>query len=293
MRGGDRPRRADRRRPRPRPPPRRRRAAAARRAGVRARRGRRAVRTRRPRRPPRAPSTRPSAATSPRLLTDGVRLQWAPGTARARRWSTGCAPPGSGCTPTPGLLGDGVITLDEAGLLLSDPVATYLVGTPALYAWADARGRAGHPVVHRIEHTHEPSRLAAEPPLVAVNTAVEVDLDGQVNVEGTRNGAGRGHRRAPRLRGGGHPLHARALGDRGRVAAPGPVDPRRAPLPPGDDRRPRRRRRGHRARARRPPRAGPRRAPPRPWTRSSRAEIPAPVRGDHSRRDDSPAARRG
>jgi acyl-CoA hydrolase len=101
-----------------------------------------------------------------------------------------------------GLLGDGVVTLDEAGLLLSDPVATYLVGTPALYAWADARGRAGHPVVHRIEHTHEPARLAAEPPLIAVNTAVEVDLDGQVNVEGTRNALVGGI--------GGHPDYAAA-----------------------------------------------------------------------------------
>jgi acyl-CoA hydrolase len=84
-----------------------------------------------------------------------------------------------------GLLGDGVVDLDDAGLLASDPVATYLVGTQRLYAWADARGRAGHPVLHGVEHTHDPVRLASEPPLVAVNTAVEIDLDGQVNVEGT------------------------------------------------------------------------------------------------------------
>jgi acyl-CoA hydrolase len=84
-----------------------------------------------------------------------------------------------------GLLGDGVVALDEAGLLLSDPVATYLVGTPTLYAWADDRGRAGRPVVPRIEHTHDPARLSADPPLISVNTAVEIDLDGQVNVEGT------------------------------------------------------------------------------------------------------------
>ncbi|MHC1562789.1 acetyl-CoA hydrolase/transferase C-terminal domain-containing protein [Actinomycetospora sp. C-140] len=118
------------------------------------------------------------------LLTDGVRLQWAPGQlGEAVVGAVRAA--GIRVHADSGLLGDGVVALDEAGLLLSDPVATYLVGSPALYAWADARGRAGHPVVHRIEHTHEPSRLAADPPLVSVNTAVEIDLDGQVNVEGT------------------------------------------------------------------------------------------------------------
>ena len=135
------------------------------------------------------------------LLTDGVRLQWAPGTLGAAVVD-GVRAAGVRVHADSGLLGDGVVTLDEAGLLLSDPVATYLVGTPGLYAWADARGRAGHPVVHRIEHTHEPSRLAAEPPLIAVNTAVEVDLDGQVNVEGTRNALVGGI--------GGHPDYAAA-----------------------------------------------------------------------------------
>lgn len=101
-----------------------------------------------------------------------------------------------------GLLGDGVVDLDEAGLLASDPVATYLVGTRRLYAWADARGHAGRPVLHGVEHTHDPVRLATEPPLVAVNTAVEIDLDGQVNVEGTARAVVGGI--------GGHPDYAAA-----------------------------------------------------------------------------------
>jgi len=118
------------------------------------------------------------------LLTDGVRLQWAPGQLGGAVVD-GVRAAGVRVHADSGLLGDGVVALDEAGLLLSDPVATYLVGTPELYAWADVRGRAGRPVLHRIEHTHDPSRLSADPPLVAVNTAVEIDLDGQVNVEGT------------------------------------------------------------------------------------------------------------
>ncbi|PVZ12087.1 acetyl-CoA hydrolase/transferase C-terminal domain-containing protein [Actinomycetospora cinnamomea] len=135
------------------------------------------------------------------LLADGVRLQWAPGQLGAAVVG-GVRAAGVRVHADSGLLGDGVVALDEAGLLLSDPVATYLVGTPELYAWADARGRAGRPVVHRIEHTHDPSRLAAEPPLVAVNTAVEIDLDGQVNVEGTASGLVGGV--------GGHPDYAAA-----------------------------------------------------------------------------------
>jgi acyl-CoA hydrolase len=39
-------------------------------------------------------------------------------------------------------------------------------------------------VLHPIEFTHDPGRLSASP-LFAVNTAVEIDTDGQINVEGT------------------------------------------------------------------------------------------------------------
>jgi acyl-CoA hydrolase len=118
------------------------------------------------------------------LLPDGARLQWAPGQL-GQAVVAAVLERGRPVHVDSGLLGDGVVDLDEAGLLASDAVATYLVGTQRLYAWADARGRAGRPVLHGVEHTHDPVRLAAEPPLVAVNTAVEIDVDGQVNVEGT------------------------------------------------------------------------------------------------------------
>lgn len=109
----------------------------------------------------------------------GVRLQWAPG-ALGLAVVRGIREAGVPVRADSGLLGDPVVDLDEAGLLVGDPVATYLVGTERLYAWCD-----GRPVLHGVERTHDPNRLAADPPLVAVNTAVEVDLDGQVNVEGT------------------------------------------------------------------------------------------------------------
>lgn len=79
-----------------------------------------------------------------------------------------------------GLLPEAVVDLDERGLLLGEPVATYLAGGPRLYAWAD-----GRKILRPIEFTHDPARLSADPPLIAVNTAVEVDAHGQVNVEGT------------------------------------------------------------------------------------------------------------
>lgn len=78
-----------------------------------------------------------------------------------------------------GLLPDAVLDLAERGLLVGEPVAAYLTGGPRLYEWAD-----GRPLLHPIEYTHDLGRLSADP-LFSVNTAVEIDLDGQVNVEGS------------------------------------------------------------------------------------------------------------
>ncbi len=95
-----------------------------------------------------------------------------------------------------GLLPEAVVELDSRGLLVGDPVAAYLAGGLALHRWAD-----GRKLLHPIEYTHDLGRLSAEP-LFAVNTAVEIDLDGQVNVEGTAASALGGI--------GGHPDYAAA-----------------------------------------------------------------------------------
>jgi acyl-CoA hydrolase len=95
-----------------------------------------------------------------------------------------------------GMLPEAVVDLDERGLVDATPVASYLAGGPRLYAWAD-----GRPLLHPLEFTHDLGRLSADP-LFAVNTAVEVDLDGQVNVEGTGASALGGI--------GGHPDYAAA-----------------------------------------------------------------------------------
>lgn len=95
-----------------------------------------------------------------------------------------------------GLLPDSVVDLDERGLLIGTPVATYLAGGPRLRAWA-----SGREVLHPVEFTHDPGRLSASP-LFAVNTAVEIDTHGQVNVEGTERAVVGGI--------GGHPDYAAA-----------------------------------------------------------------------------------
>jgi hypothetical protein len=76
-----------------------------------------------------------------------------------------------------GMLSDAVVELDRRGYLLGRALAPYVAGA-AVYDWAPGRA-----VVERVEVTHDPVRLASDPPLIAVNTALEIDLDGQVNVE--------------------------------------------------------------------------------------------------------------
>ncbi len=78
-----------------------------------------------------------------------------------------------------GLLTDAVVDLDRRGLLIDMPSATYLFGTEMLYDWAD-----GKPILRGIDYTHDITRLSRGTPLVAVNTAIEIDPFGQVNVEG-------------------------------------------------------------------------------------------------------------
>ncbi|MCT7657118.1 acetyl-CoA hydrolase/transferase C-terminal domain-containing protein [Mycobacterium deserti] len=109
------------------------------------------------------------------FVPDGARLQYGPGqlgtalltqTQRTVQIDTG-------------LLVDAAVDLDCRGLLAATPSATYLFGTDVLYDWAD-----GKPILRGVEYTHDVTRLSRGAPLVAVNTAIEIDPVGQVNVEG-------------------------------------------------------------------------------------------------------------
>jgi Acetyl-CoA hydrolase/transferase C-terminal domain len=109
------------------------------------------------------------------LIPDGARVQYGPGqlgTALLRRARVPLH-------IDTGLLTDAVVDLDRRGLLAGTPSATYLLGSDSLYDWAD-----GRPILHGLDHTHDLTRLSRGAPLVAVNTAIEIDQYGQINVEG-------------------------------------------------------------------------------------------------------------
>lgn len=76
-----------------------------------------------------------------------------------------------------GVITDAVVDLDRRGLLLGDTVATYAVGTDTLYEWINGRR-----VLTRVERSHDLTALA-EAGIWAINTALEIDLFGQINVE--------------------------------------------------------------------------------------------------------------
>lgn len=109
------------------------------------------------------------------LIPDGARIQYGPGqlgTALLRRAQVPLH-------IDTGLLTDAAVDLDRRGLLAGTPSATYLLGSDSLYDWAD-----GRPILRGLDYTHDLTRLSRGTPLVAVNTAIEIDQHGQINVEG-------------------------------------------------------------------------------------------------------------
>lgn len=138
--------------------------------------------------PPPTPDDETIAANAAALVPPGARIQFGPGRLAAALVSALHVP----VRVDSGLLSDPVVDLAGRGLLLGTPTATALYGTRRLYDWAP-RG-----TVRPIEYSHDISRLStADPsPLVAMNTALEIDRDGQVNVEGigaSANGMIGGH----------------------------------------------------------------------------------------------------
>jgi acyl-CoA hydrolase len=141
------------------------------------------------------------------LVPEGARLQVGPGALGAAVLDALRSP----VRIDSGLLGDGVVDLDRRGLLIGEPIGAYLAGGKRLLEWAD-----GRPLLYPVEHTHDVGRLSAGGPFVAVNTALEVDEQGQVNVEGLPGAAVGGI--------GGHPDYAaaasRSVGGLSIVALP-------------------------------------------------------------------------
>jgi acyl-CoA hydrolase len=108
------------------------------------------------------------------LIPAGAAIQYGPGTIADAVLHAIAVP----VAIDSGLVTDAVMHLDARGLVRGRPRGAYVAGTDALYDWADGRH-----VVDGVEITHDISRLAAHDCLVAVNTALEIDTVGQVNVE--------------------------------------------------------------------------------------------------------------
>lgn len=104
------------------------------------------------------------------------------------------------------LMASGVITNARKSLDRGRAVAGLLMGTRRLFDFAD---RNPDVVLRETGYTHDPEVLAAQDRLVAINSALEVDLSGQVNAEvagtdyvGAVGGAADFLRGAARSRGG-------------------------------------------------------------------------------------------
>jgi acyl-CoA hydrolase len=78
------------------------------------------------------------------------------------------------------MVSDGVVELERSGAL--DPgrplCASFLFGSPDVYRWADENSRLS---MRRTEVVNDPSRIAAQPAMLSINTALEVDLFAQAN----------------------------------------------------------------------------------------------------------------
>jgi len=87
-----------------------------------------------------------------------------------------------------GMIGDGLVDLVEVGVVTNalkpiDPgvsITGALIGTRRLYDFADRNPRIG---MRSSSYTHDAAVLSRLPKLVTINSAVEVDLTGQVNAE--------------------------------------------------------------------------------------------------------------
>ena len=114
------------------------------------------------------------AAHATALIPEGAALQYGPGMIADAILRALDVP----VHVDSGLIGDAVLDLDARGLVLGTPRGAYLAGTQPLYDWA-----GGRPMLEPVEVTHDVSRLAAHDCFVAVNTALEIDPVGQINVE--------------------------------------------------------------------------------------------------------------
>jgi acyl-CoA hydrolase len=83
------------------------------------------------------------------------------------------------------MFSDGVLALDAASALDAsrDLVASFVFGSQALYDWVDLNPRVR---MTRTEFTNDPARIAKQPMMTSVNSALQVDLFDQANASYVR-----------------------------------------------------------------------------------------------------------
>jgi len=83
------------------------------------------------------------------------------------------------------MVSDGIMRLDRAGAVDVNRVmtSTFLFGTPELYEWANENPRL---VMRRTEVANSPARIAEQPAMLSINTALQVDLYAQSNASFVR-----------------------------------------------------------------------------------------------------------
>ena len=109
------------------------------------------------------------------LIPVGATVQWGPGVVGASVIASLRRP----VRVRSGLVTDELVPLDQAGLLEAPAEAAYLWGRAALRRMAgDGRLR-----LRGIEHTHDLTGVSGIERFVAINTALQVGLDGASNVE--------------------------------------------------------------------------------------------------------------
>jgi acyl-CoA hydrolase len=83
------------------------------------------------------------------------------------------------------MISDGVMALDRDGTLdAARPiVCSFMFGSDELYGWVDRNPRIR---MERTETTNDPARIAAQPGMVSVNTALQVDLSDQAGASHIR-----------------------------------------------------------------------------------------------------------
>jgi acyl-CoA hydrolase len=83
------------------------------------------------------------------------------------------------------MISDGIMLLDRAGAIDVDRVmtSTFLFGTSELYEWANENPRL---VMRRTEVANNPARIAEQPAMLSINTALQVDLYAQANASFVR-----------------------------------------------------------------------------------------------------------